>query len=136
VSLQQLIELLALSNLELSSRSMLVVNTKNDIHVLHRLSLDVRERLDLGRRVLDLLIRHLELELLDSRLDSVPSGETVTEEREKEGGEEMVRFGAWADEGRGGDVGWLGKRRGKRKTRTHPIETYRVIPKSSGFRIS
>jgi hypothetical protein len=40
---------------------------------------DVCKLFDLGGRVLDLLIGELEPKLLHSRLDSVPSGETVSD---------------------------------------------------------
>ena len=115
MSLQQLIELLGLSNLELSSRSMLVVNTQDNIDILHRLSLDVRERLDLVGRVLDLLVGHLELELLDSRLDGVPSGETVTAEE----GRMMVK-GQFGENG-----GAKGEGEGERRTQSKRIESFR-----------
>lgn len=102
VSGQQLVELLALSNLELSSGSVLVVHSKDHIHVLHRLGLDVGEGLDLVGRVLDLVVRHLELELLDSGLDGVPSGETVTTGEQGEGEEGIgVSRGREGDGGRG-----------------------------------
>lgn len=79
MGIQQLVELLAVSDLEHTGRDSLVVHAEDDVDVLHRLRLDVSELLNLVGRVLDLLVRHLELELLDSRLDRVPSRQSVSD---------------------------------------------------------
>ena len=55
-----------------------VVNSQNHIDILHRLRSDIGKLLDLGSSILDLIISHLEVELIDSRSDSVPSSQSVT----------------------------------------------------------
>lgn len=77
--LDQLVEHFRLSDLELAVDDGSVVNTQNRINVLHRLCANIGELLDLGSRILDLVIGKLEVELLDSALDSVPTGKTVAE---------------------------------------------------------
>lgn len=76
---QQLVELLRLSNVQHTTRNRRVVHTQYSVNVFHTLGSDVRELLDLGCRVLDLLIGKSELELLNTALDGVPAGETVSD---------------------------------------------------------
>lgn len=73
MSLQQLVQLGLISDFQSSILDGLVVDTQDDIDVVHGLGLDVCELLDLVGGVLDLVVGHLELELLDSRLDGIPS---------------------------------------------------------------
>ena len=54
-----------------------MIDTQHHVDVFHALGADVGEFLDFGSRVLDLVVRHLELELLDTGLDCVPSSESV-----------------------------------------------------------
>lgn len=56
-----------------------MIDTENGINVLHALSANVCELLDLGGSILDLLVGHVELELLNTRLDGVPACETVSD---------------------------------------------------------
>lgn len=79
MSIKQLVELVAIADLENAGDDSLVVDAEDDVDVLHRLRLDVGELLDLVGRVLDLLVGHLELELLNTRLDGVPARQTVAD---------------------------------------------------------
>jgi hypothetical protein len=132
VSLEQLVKLGLVSDLEVSRLDGLVIDTQDDVDVVHRLGLDVGELLDLVGGVLDLVVRHLELELLDSRLDGVPAGQTVAVGREDAHSSVRSEQSANTAAGRGKREAW----QGRRKKEAYPIETYRVIPKSSGLRIS
>jgi len=91
-----------------------VVYTKHGIDVFHALCSDVCELLDLGGGVLDLLVRHRELELFDTTLDGVPTGQTVTNghvsgETKVFGLEDFV--GAWVvEDGFGVDAGLVRER--------------------------
>ena len=73
VLLEQPVERLLLAHGELARLDAGVVHAQERVDVVHRLRAHVRELLDLGRRVLDLLICELEAELLDTRLDGVPA---------------------------------------------------------------
>ena len=76
---QQLVKLLRLPDVQHTARDRRVVHTQHGVNVLHTLGSDVRELLDLGCRVLDLLVGERKLELLDTALDSVPAGETMSD---------------------------------------------------------
>ena len=77
VPLQEAVEHLAVAELELAAHDARVVHAQDGVDVLHALRADVGELLDLRRRVLDLVVRHLQPELLDPRLDRVPAGQPV-----------------------------------------------------------
>ena len=77
MSPQETIEHLLVAELELSAHNTRVVHTEDGIDVLHALRPDVGELLDLGRGVLDLVVGHLQAELLHSRLDRVPARQPV-----------------------------------------------------------
>lgn len=108
-----------------------MVYTQQGVHIVHGLRADVSELLDLGggildltqshewtatgwekaKNIADLVIGEVEPELLDSRLDSVPASETMPDRTHQ-------------------------SRAANEKQGAYPIETYRVRPKSSGFKIS
>ena len=56
-----------------------MVNPQNLVDILHGLCPNIGKFLDFGSSILDLFIIHLEIQLLDSRLDGVPSGQTMTD---------------------------------------------------------
>lgn len=112
--LEELVEHLGLSDSHLSRNDAAVVDTENGIDVFHALRTDVCELLDLGGSVLDLLVGHVELELLDTRLDGVPACETVSDgdvasETEVFGLEDFVGGGV-VEDGFGVDTGLVGER--------------------------
>lgn len=75
---QKLVQSLLLANSELSGLDTGVIHSQQGVDVVHGLSTDVSELLDLGGSVLDLVVCELQTKLLYSRLDRVPAGETVT----------------------------------------------------------
>ena len=75
---QQLVQLLGLADFEVTGSDGAVVDTEDRVDVFHRLSTDVGELLDLGGGVLDLFVRHGQLELFHSGLDGVPASQSVT----------------------------------------------------------
>ena len=81
VSAQQSVQRLLLSDRKLSRLDSRVVNPQQRVNVVHGLRANVGQLLDLGRSILDLSIRHCELQLLYPRLDGVPAGQTVSEAR-------------------------------------------------------
>lgn len=54
-----------------------MVYTQQRVDVVHGLGADVGELLDLGRSILDLLVGEFEPELLDARLDGIPTGQAM-----------------------------------------------------------
>lgn len=90
-----------------------MVDTQDGIDILHTLRLDVCQLLDLGRGILDLFIRHVEVELFHSRLDGVPSGQSMTD-RHVSGHAEIVRVedlvrGRVGEDRLGVDTGLVGE---------------------------
>lgn len=95
--LEQSVEDGGLADLKVTTLDTSVVNTEDHVDVLHRLCSNVGELLDLGSSVLDLhiicqlkydiLIKNntylfvvkLKIELLDSALNGVPTGQSVTD---------------------------------------------------------
>ena len=111
---QQAVERLALARGELAGLDARVVDTQERVDVVHRLRADVRELLDLGGDVLDLLVGELEAELLDTALDGVPAGEAVADrdvagEAEVLGLEDLVGRGV-VEDGLGVDTSLVGER--------------------------
>lgn len=76
---EQILQHLLLSDLEFTGVDGGVVDTQDGVDVFHTLGLDVCELLDLGGSVLDLLVGHVEVELFHSRLDGVPSCQSMTD---------------------------------------------------------
>ena len=74
---EKLIENVRLANVELATDNAAVVYTQHSINVFHALRAYVSELLDFGRRVLDLIVREIEFELLNTALNSVPTRKTV-----------------------------------------------------------
>lgn len=64
---------MALANTHLATDNTRVIHPEHSIHIVHALRAHVREFLDLGCRILDLIIVQLELELLNTGLDRVPA---------------------------------------------------------------
>ena len=91
-----------------------MIDTEEGVDVVHRLGADIRELLDLGGDILDLVISELEAELLDTALDGVPASETVTD-RDVSGEtkvfwlEDLIGRGVVQD-GLGVDTGLVGER--------------------------
>ncbi len=99
---QQRLQLGLLTYLELPRDDSRVVDTKNRVNVLHGLRSYISKLLDLGSSILDLVVGHLEVELLHTRLDGVPTGESVTDRdisahTEVSGVEDLVSRGVGKD---------------------------------------
>ena len=75
---EQLVEDGRLADLERTRLDGGVVDTKDHVDILHRLRSDIGKLLDLGSGVLNLFVAHVQVELLDSALDRVPSSQSVT----------------------------------------------------------
>ena len=75
--LQETVEHLPVADRELAAHDARVVHAQDGVDVLHALCADIGKILDLRRRVLDLVVRHLQAELLHPRLDRVPAGQPV-----------------------------------------------------------
>jgi len=56
-----------------------MVYTQQRVDVVHGLRAHVRELLDFGRGILDLLVGKFEPKLLDARLDGVPTGQSMSD---------------------------------------------------------
>jgi hypothetical protein len=54
-----------------------MVYTQERVDVVHGLRAHIGKLLDLGRGILDLLIGEFEPELLDARLDGIPTGQAM-----------------------------------------------------------
>ena len=77
MSLEETVEHLLVAERKLSAHDTRVVHTEDGVDVLHTLRPDVGELFDLRCRVLDLLVGHLQAELLHPRLNRVPACEPV-----------------------------------------------------------
>lgn len=71
--LEELIQYFRLSDLEIAGLDGSMVNPQDLVDIFHGLCPDIGKLLDLGSSILDLFIAHLEVQLLDSRLDGIPS---------------------------------------------------------------
>ena len=77
--LEQPVERRVLADLERAALDAAVVHAQQAVDVVHALRAHVRELLDLGGDVLNLVVGELEAELLDTALDGVPAGEAVAD---------------------------------------------------------
>lgn len=129
--LEQSVEDGGLADLKVTTLDTSVVNTEDHVDVLHRLCSNVGELLDLGSSVLDLyiicqlkydiLIKNntylfvvkLKIELLDSALNGVPTGQSVTDRdvssHTKVGGVEDLVGGRVGKDGLGMDTSLVGE---------------------------
>ena len=76
---EQAVEGLLLSDLEGTRLDARVVYTQQRVDVIHGLSAYICKLLDLSRGVLDFVITELQSELLDARLDCVPTGQAMSD---------------------------------------------------------
>ena len=74
---EQSVQGFLLSDLESARLYARMVYTQQRVDVVHGLGADVGELLDLGRSILDLLVGEFEPELLDARLDGIPTGQAM-----------------------------------------------------------
>lgn len=75
---EQAVEGILLADSKLTALDTGVVDTEESVNVVHGLCSDVGKFLDLGSDVLDLVVVELEAELFDTRLDGIPSSQTMT----------------------------------------------------------
>lgn len=75
---QQPVQRLFLPNRQFSRLDSRVINPQQRIHIVHRLRAYIGQLLDLRSRILDLLVRHRQLQLLHTGLDGIPARETVS----------------------------------------------------------
>lgn len=129
--LEQSVEDGGLADLEVTTLDTSVVNTEDHVNVLHRLCSNVGELLDLGSGILDLyntgqlkydilikdstylFVIKLEVELLNSALNGVPTSQSVTD-RDVSGHPEVGRVedlvgGGVGKDGLGVDTGLVGE---------------------------
>ena len=124
---EQAVEGFLLPNFEGTRLDARMVYTQQRVDVIHGLSAHIGKLLDLSRRVFDLVITELESELLDARLDCVPTGQAmsnrdVAREAEILGLENLI--GRWVIEDRlGVNAGLVGERDVATGTRGKPPET-------------
>ena len=110
---EQAVEGFLLSNFEGTRLDARMVYTQQRVDVIHGLSTHIGKLLDLSRGVLDLVITELQPELLDARLDCVPTGQAmsnrhVAREAEILGLENLI--GRWVIEDRlGVNAGLVGE---------------------------
>lgn len=76
---EETIKCLLLAQQELATLNARVIDTENSVHVIKRLCAHVCELLDLRGDVLDLVVCESQVKLLYTRLDGVPSSQTVPE---------------------------------------------------------
>lgn len=106
--------LLCLDGLGLCGLDVLDVEGADDtVRVVEAEGTDIGELLDLGGASLDLLVGHLQAELLDARLDGVPAGDPAGEgdvagEAEPAGVDDLVCAGV-VEDGLGVDAGLVGE---------------------------
>jgi hypothetical protein len=122
--LQELVEDGGLSDLEITCLDGPMVDSKDHIDVLHRLRPDVGELLDLAGRVLDLcnVRRGPQSTFLDLLVHLSCSGRAVPPGSSPRS---IQLVGGCEDQRHSAD-----------SRKTYPMETYRVMPKSEGLRIS
>lgn len=110
---EETVEGLLLADLELTTLDTGVIDTEEGVDVVHGLRADVRELLDLGGDVLDLGVVEGKTQLLDTRLDGIPSGQTMTNgnvasQTEIFGLEDLVCAGV-VEDGLGVNTGLVGE---------------------------
>jgi hypothetical protein len=71
---EQALQNLLLTDLEGTADNSRVVDTQDRIDIVHALRPHVGQLLDLGGSILDLVVGHVQLQLLSSRLDAVECG--------------------------------------------------------------
>ena len=78
MSPQETVKSLLLSNSKLARLDAGMVDPQERIDIIHGLCADVGKFLDLGCGILDLIVSELETKLLNSGLDSIPAGQTMS----------------------------------------------------------